>query len=49
VLIQRLLVTALNVVLISMLPCFLLALYYDLKLRHEGGDLAARVAALAAG
>ena len=38
----------LNVFLLPLLPCFLLTMYYDLKLRHEGGDLAARVDALAA-
>lgn len=49
VLIGKLSSTAIDVVVASLLPCFLLALYYDLKLRHEGGDLAARVAAIAAG
>jgi hypothetical protein len=38
----------LNAFLLPLLPCFLLAMYYDLKLRHEGGDLAAGVDALAA-
>jgi hypothetical protein len=37
-----------NLFVYAMLPCFLVAMYYDLKLRHEGGDLAARVDALAA-
>jgi hypothetical protein len=37
-----------NIVVVGWLPCVLLAMYYDLKLRHEGGDLAARVDALAA-
>jgi hypothetical protein len=37
-----------NVFIYALLPCFLVAMYYDLKLRHEGGDLAARVDALAA-
>lgn len=32
----------------ALMPCVLVAMYYDLKLRHEGGDLAARVDALAA-
>jgi hypothetical protein len=41
--------TVINVALIPLVPCFLLALYYDLKLRHEGGDAADRVAAIAAG
>jgi len=45
---QSVIGAALNVVLFPLLPCFLLSMYYDLKLRHEGGDLAARVAALAA-
>jgi len=40
---------AVNVALIPLLPCSLLAMYYDLKLRHEGGDLADRVAAIAGG
>jgi hypothetical protein len=39
---------AINVFLLSLVPCFLLTTYFDLKLRHEGGDLAARVDALAA-
>jgi len=30
----------------SMIPALLVALYYDLKLRREGGDLAARAKAL---
>jgi ABC-type uncharacterized transport system permease subunit len=38
----------LNIFLLPLLPCFLLTMYYDLKLRHEGGDLAARVDALVA-
>jgi hypothetical protein len=37
----------LNVFMIPLMPCFLLAMYFDLKLRHEGGDLAARVNAIA--
>ena len=37
-----------NVFVYALLPCFLVAMYYDLKLRHEGGDLVARVDALAA-
>jgi hypothetical protein len=45
---QHLINAVLNVFLLPLLPCFLLAMYYDLKLRHEGGDLAARVDALAA-
>lgn len=46
--VQTILGGALNIVLIPLFPCFLLAMYYDLKLRHEGGDLSARVDALAA-
>jgi hypothetical protein len=38
----------LNIVIVGWLPCVLLAMYYDLKLRHEGQDLATRVDALAA-
>lgn len=45
---QHIIAAALNVFLFPLLPCFLLAMYYDLKLRHEGGDLAARVDALVA-
>jgi hypothetical protein len=37
-----------NLFVYALMPCFLVAMYYDLKLRHEGGDLAARVDALAA-
>jgi hypothetical protein len=37
-----------NVVIVGWMPSVLLAMYYDLKLRHEGGDLSARVDALAA-
>jgi hypothetical protein len=46
---QALIGVAMNTILLSLLPCFLLTMYYDLKLRHEGGDLAARVDALASG
>ena len=45
--VQTLLSAGLNAVLFSLLPCFARAMYYDLRLRHEGGDLATRVAALA--
>jgi hypothetical protein len=38
----------LDVFLVGWLPCVLLTMYYDLKLRHEGQDLATRVDALAA-
>ncbi len=37
-----------NMFLLGWIPSVLLAMYYDLKLRHEGGDLATRVDALAA-
>jgi hypothetical protein len=37
----------LDLFLVGWFPCVLLALYYDLKLRHEGADLATRVGALA--
>jgi len=37
----------LNIVIVGWMPCVLLAMYYDLKLRHEGQDLASRVDALA--
>jgi hypothetical protein len=38
----------LNLIIVGWMPSVLLAMYYDLKLRHEGGDLSARVDALAA-
>jgi len=44
---QSVIGAAVNVFLFPLIPCFLLSMYYDLKLRHEGGDLAARVDALA--
>lgn len=37
-----------NLIRVGWFPCVLLALYHDLKLRHEGEDLALRVDALAA-
>lgn len=37
-----------NAVFLSLFPSFLLAMYYDLKLRNEGDDLADRVAQLTA-
>jgi hypothetical protein len=37
-----------NIFVVGWMPCVLLAMYYDLKLRHEGEDLATRVNALAA-
>ncbi len=38
-----------NVFILPMMPAVLLATYRDLKLRREGGDLAARIGALAQG
>jgi hypothetical protein len=38
----------LNAIIVGWMPSVLLAMYYDLKLRHEGADLSARVDALAA-
>ena len=38
--------TAANVFVLPMIPAVLLSIYHDLKLRREGGDLAARVGAL---
>jgi len=38
-----------NVFILPMMPAVLLATYRDLKLRREGGDLAARIGALAKG
>jgi hypothetical protein len=38
-----------NVFILPMMPAILIAIYRDLKLRREGGDLAARVGALAKG
>jgi hypothetical protein len=35
-----------NVFILPMVPAVLIAIYRDLKLRREGGDLAARVGAL---
>lgn len=37
-----------EVIIVGWMPSVLLAMYYDLKLRHEGADLSARVDALAA-
>ena len=37
----------LDIFIVGWFPCVLLTLYYDLKLRHEGSDLATRVTALA--
>jgi hypothetical protein len=49
ILIVNQVVTALlSIVIVGWIPCVLLAMYYDLKLRHEGADLATRVDALAA-
>jgi hypothetical protein len=38
--------TLLRALFLTLFPSFLLAMYYDLKLRYEGDDLAERVAAL---
>lgn len=38
-----------NIFLLSMLPAAVISVYHDLKLRREGGDLAARLGALEAG
>jgi hypothetical protein len=46
--VNQLVALLVNIFLIGWLPSVLLAMYYDLKLRHEGGDLSARVDALAA-
>jgi hypothetical protein len=37
----------LNVFLLGWVPSVLITMYYDLRLRHQGEDLAARVDALA--
>jgi hypothetical protein len=47
-LINQIVSTIVNVFVVSWLPCVLLSIYYDLKLRREGDDLATRVDALAA-
>jgi len=38
---------ALSAVIAPLMYSLLLAIFYDLRLRHEGGDLAARIAATA--
>jgi hypothetical protein len=43
---QQVISSILNLFMLSFIPCILLAVYYDLKLRREGGDLADRVGAL---
>lgn len=43
---QQILSGVLNLFMMTFLPCVLLAVYYDLKLRKEGADLAGRVDAL---
>ncbi|MEO8314358.1 MAG: hypothetical protein ABI645_06135 [Pseudomonadota bacterium] len=45
-LIQQGLSSVLNLFVMSFLPCVMLSVYYDLKLRNEGSDLASRVEAL---
>lgn len=44
--VQQLVSAVLNIFLMPFLPSVMLAVYYDLKLRNEGDDLAERVAAL---
>lgn len=44
--IQQVISGLLNLFTLSFYPCVLLAVYYDLKLRREGADLADRVGAL---
>ncbi len=46
--VQPVIGAVINVFMLSLLPSILLCMYYDLKLRNEGHDLAARVGALAA-
>ena len=46
--VQPVIGAVINVFMLSLLPSVLLCMYYDLKLRNEGQDLAARVGALAA-
>jgi hypothetical protein len=43
--IQQLISSALNLLVLPFLPCILLAVYYDLKLRNEATDLASRAGA----
>jgi hypothetical protein len=43
---QQILSAVLNIFLMPFLPSVMLAVYYDLRLRNEGDDLAERVAAL---
>ncbi len=45
-LIQQIVSAVMNLFIMSFLPSVLLAVYHDLKLRKEGGDLAARVGEL---
>jgi hypothetical protein len=45
-LVQQVISSVLNLFMMSFLPCVLLSVYYDLKLRNEGSDLAQRVGAL---
>ena len=44
--IQQLISSALNLLVLPFLPCVLLAVYYDLKLRNEAADLASGAGAL---
>jgi hypothetical protein len=43
---QQIISSVLNMFVMSFLPCIVLAVYYDLKLRKEGADLAGRIDAL---
>ncbi|HTP40692.1 MAG TPA: hypothetical protein VMI92_14090 [Steroidobacteraceae bacterium] len=49
IILQQVLSALLNLVLLPFLPTVLLSIYYDLKLRSEGTDLAARLQAIKAG
>lgn len=46
---QQLISSVLSLFTMSFVPCILLSVYYDLKLRNEGSDLADRVGALNSG
>jgi Na+(H+)/acetate symporter ActP len=45
-LVQQLVSSVMNLFTMTFFPCVLLSVYYDLKLRREGSDLAGRVGAL---
>jgi hypothetical protein len=46
-LINQIVTAIFDLFMVGWVPCVLLTMYYDLKLRHEGADLATRVGALA--